>query len=265
MVQRNQSGAEQYDEMALATGWQGPVVAFHLLSPYIKPGQIILDLGIGTGLSSELFFKYGLHVIGLDISQEMLDICKKKGCVAELLCHDLNTVPYPVDNAAVDHVISIGVFQFFKTLDLIFGEVNRVIKNGGMFVFITGDRKQNELAEVVVDSTISGMKHSITMYRHTIDQITRLLEKNEFILVKTSEINVYMDTDRSLIFPARSYLAQKSLKKSLRTDIFNSYHFFVRSLLRSSFGVQFHSAMSSMCCLSTHPHLTSSRWSNCLT
>lgn len=46
---------------------------------YIKPGDSLLDLGIGTGLSSFLFAKAGLNITGLDGSGEMLKECKKKG------------------------------------------------------------------------------------------------------------------------------------------------------------------------------------------
>jgi hypothetical protein len=43
---------EAYDEVAEATGWLGPEVAFGLVYKHIQPGQSILDIGIGTGLVS---------------------------------------------------------------------------------------------------------------------------------------------------------------------------------------------------------------------
>jgi len=44
---------------------------------YIKPGDSLLDLGIGTGLSSVLFAKVGLNITDLDGSLEMLKECRK--------------------------------------------------------------------------------------------------------------------------------------------------------------------------------------------
>lgn len=204
------NGGEEYDAMALATRWQGPAIAFNLASPYIFPGQTILDLGIGTGLSAKLYLKHGLRVIGLDISHEMLEFCRKKCFASEFVCHDLNITPYPFDSESCDHVISTGVFQFFKDLEVIFREVNRVHKNGGMFIFITGDRRPDEPAEVIVEPDLTGMNVPITMYRHPIDLITCWLEKSGFLLVKNMDLVVYMDKDRLKTFPARAYLAKKT-------------------------------------------------------
>ena len=70
---------EKYDQEATATGWLGPEVAFGLAYKYINHGQKILDIGIGTGLGSILFYKAGLNVFGMDVSNEMLAACHSKG------------------------------------------------------------------------------------------------------------------------------------------------------------------------------------------
>jgi ubiquinone/menaquinone biosynthesis C-methylase UbiE len=62
-----------YDQEAEETGWFGPEILFGLSFKYLQPNQSILDLGIGTGLSSVLFHKAGLEVHGLDNSPEMLE------------------------------------------------------------------------------------------------------------------------------------------------------------------------------------------------
>jgi len=106
--------AANYDEKAQATGWQGPAVVFGLAFKYTEPGQTLLDIGIGTGLGSALFHKAGLNVIGMDISEEMLEVCRNKGFAAGLVCHDLTVSPYPFGDASCDHAVSTGVFQFFR-------------------------------------------------------------------------------------------------------------------------------------------------------
>ncbi len=105
--------ANGYDDAALEIEWQGPSLVFGLMSGFIRPCQTILDIGIGTGLGSEPFFRAGLPVAGIDVSEEMLDTCRKKGCAACLLLHDLTVVPYPFGNGTFDYAISTGVFHFF--------------------------------------------------------------------------------------------------------------------------------------------------------
>ena len=51
-----------YDRGAAGTGWHGPAIAFGPAFPYTHPGECIPDIGIGTGLGSELFFRAGLRV-----------------------------------------------------------------------------------------------------------------------------------------------------------------------------------------------------------
>ncbi len=46
-----------YDQEAEATGWFGSEILFGLSFKFVQTRQTILDLGIGTGLSAELFHK----------------------------------------------------------------------------------------------------------------------------------------------------------------------------------------------------------------
>lgn len=204
-----QKPAGQYDDEARATGWQGPALVFSLASRSVEPGQTILDIGIGTGLGSERFAQAGLTVYGMDISDDMLKICRKKGFAAGLVCHDLTTFPYPFGDASFNHVVSTGVFQFFSDLDRVFGEVNRILPERGMFIFITGDRKPEEPCEVVVGPEQTGIDIPVTMFRHTLEQIEWWLAKNGFRFVDSVGFMVYMDREQQETFPVRAYLARK--------------------------------------------------------
>ena len=63
---------------------------FGLAYEYIEPGQRLLDIGIGSGLSAWPFAKAGLEISGMDFSPVMLDICKSKGLAKDLTLHDLD-------------------------------------------------------------------------------------------------------------------------------------------------------------------------------
>jgi len=201
--------ADNYDQEAVQTDWQGPSRVFGLMLPHIRPGQTILDIGIGTGLGSEPFSQAGLRVTGIDISGSMLAVCQKKGITARLLRHDLTKFPYPFGEKSFDLVISTGVFQFFPDLDSIFGEVARILVEGGRFAFVTGDRNPEEPAKIVAGPEQTGTCTSVTMYLHSPPQITGWLEKNGMRLKDSIRFTVWMDAGHTKSFPARAYSARK--------------------------------------------------------
>jgi predicted TPR repeat methyltransferase len=199
---------EAYDEEARATGWLGPEVAFGLAYEYVQPGQSILDIGIGTGLGSIPFRKAGLKVYGMDISQEMLDACRSKG-FTDLARHDLTKRPYPYASESLDHVVCVGVLQFFSDLSPVFGESARILHKGGLFVFVVGDRTENEALEVVVGSEHTKLGVPVTMYRHSTRQINTWINGNGFVLLRSFAFTVYMDRDKTHSLPACAYLVRK--------------------------------------------------------
>jgi len=201
--------AATYDEAAAATEWKGPSLVFGFMADLIRPGQTILDIGIGTGLGSEPFFRAGLRISGMDISSSMIEVCRKKEIAARLVCHDLTQFPYPFADGSFDHVISTGVFHFFPDLDLIFHEVARILPDGGRFAFVTGDRSPEEPAEIIAGPEQTGTDDSVTMYLHTPGQVTRWLEKNGFLLADSVQFAVWMDEQHTKKFPARAHLARK--------------------------------------------------------
>ena len=204
---REQAGL--YDDAAQKTGWQGPSLVFDLLSRYTRPGQTLLDIGIGTGLGSEPFSHAGLHVRGMDLSESMLEICRRKGFAERLVRHDLAATPYPFGDASIDHIISTGVFQFFSDLDSVFSEVGRILPGGGMFAFITGDRSPEENPDIIAGPEQTGTDESVTLFLHTPEQVACWLEKNGFRLESSEQFTIWMDERHTKELPARAYLAQK--------------------------------------------------------
>ena len=201
--------AKAYDEEAEASGWFGPEVAFGLIYTFIQAGQSILDIGIGTGLGSVLFRKAGLKVYGMDVSQDMLDACRTKG-FTDLTMHDLSEIPYPYDSGSLDYAVCLGVFNFFRDLSPVFREVARILREAGRFVFVVGDRTEDEAMEFVVGPEHTHSGGSMTMYRHSARQINGWLHECGFIPQRRLAFTVYMDRDKTRSLQAAAYLVNKT-------------------------------------------------------
>ena len=197
-----------YDEEAEATGWYGPEIAFGLTYAHVQPGQSMLDIGIGTGLGSVLFLKAGLEIHGMDISPQMLDACRRKGFYS-LHLHDLSKTPYPFGSESIDHAVCTGVLNFFSDLSPVFQEASRIIRKGGLFVFVVGDRSENGAHAVEVGPEHTNSERTVRMYFHSAKQIGELMARYGFDLMRDLSFTVFMDRKRSKSMPARCYLARK--------------------------------------------------------
>ncbi|MGD8847857.1 MAG: class I SAM-dependent methyltransferase [Desulfobacteraceae bacterium] len=200
--------AAAYDEESEAAGWYAPEVAYGLTFAHVKPGQSILDIGIGTGLASVLFHKAGLKVHGMDNSLEMLEACRSKGFNA-LQLHDLNKPPYPYDSESIDHVVCTGVMNFFSDLSTVFEETARILRKGGRFIFVVGDRAEHHSHEIQVRAEHAKSEKTATMYLHTPKQIYNWIERYRFGLVRSLAFTVFMDRERTKRLQVKAYLAIK--------------------------------------------------------
>jgi predicted TPR repeat methyltransferase len=206
----NQSKAviATYDDEAEASGWYGPEVIFGLMYHFVKSGESIMDIGIGTGLASVLFRKAGLKVHGMDGSPQMLDACRHKGFEA-LKMHDLSHSPYPYDSESMHHVVSTGVFNFFSDLSLVFEESARILRQGGLFAFTVGDRTGNEPHAIKVGAEHTRADQTITMYLHSTEQIETWMKESGFRSLRSLAFQTFVDRERKKSIQAKAYLARK--------------------------------------------------------
>jgi 18S rRNA (guanine1575-N7)-methyltransferase len=77
---------------------------------------LILDLGCGTGFSTEVLAENGFRVIGVDILKDMIYKAKQKkdqyekDTYIEYIQSDINNLPFKDD--CIDHIISVSAYNF---------------------------------------------------------------------------------------------------------------------------------------------------------
>ena len=132
VIEAHNKSAGIYDHTSALVENHAHEVLFGLAYEYLSPEDTVLDIGIGTGLSSFLFHKAGLKVYGVDGCEKCLD-CREKGFAEELILCDLEAEKWPYENEQFENTIACGVFHFYRELDVFFKETNRVMKKDGIF------------------------------------------------------------------------------------------------------------------------------------
>jgi predicted TPR repeat methyltransferase len=205
--------AAQYDQQAAEHESHGHAALFGLMSEFVKPGDTLLDIGIGTGLSSIPFHNAGLKTCGFDSSEAMLDVCESKGFAAQLILHDLRDVPFPYTQRSFDHVISLAVLNFFGDLAPVFQEAARIIRPRGIFGFSVEEQKPGQQAEYLfrIDPASSqSNEKSVRMHRHSDGHIRRLLASKGFAVLKDCEFLADRYPAQGIDIYFKAYVAQKT-------------------------------------------------------
>ena len=100
----------------------------------------VCELGCGTGTMTELLAGVGYHMLGVDVSPEMLALArmKQEESHADILyieqSMDELALPEPVD-AMISVCDSINYLLDEEQLERLFNGVNRFLKPGGFFLF----------------------------------------------------------------------------------------------------------------------------------
>lgn len=106
-----------------------------LLRP--RPGEIILDVGCGTGVFTQSIVGHGSHVTGLEISQSMLikAMQKMEGHPFRGVIGDMLFLPFA--DGCFDKVVSMTTIEFVEDGKRAVTELLRVVKRGGIVVVTT--------------------------------------------------------------------------------------------------------------------------------
>jgi ubiquinone/menaquinone biosynthesis C-methylase UbiE len=127
---------------------------------YDRENLLLLDLGCGTGFSSEALVDNGFKVIGVDILLDMITKAKKKkeilkpSDVLELILADINFLPVRINS--INHITSISAYNFIIYQKDNYGEkvkqlnetakyLNKILKSSGRIIIEFYPRDDKEL------------------------------------------------------------------------------------------------------------------------
>jgi len=101
----------------------------------VKDGEKILDLGCGNGRFLEFFRNKNIEYIGVDSSEKLIEIAKKKYPDFQFLVADALSLPF-LENS-FDKIFSISVFHHIPSKELrlqFLKEIKRTLKPRGILI-----------------------------------------------------------------------------------------------------------------------------------
>ncbi|MFX0081893.1 MAG: class I SAM-dependent methyltransferase [Candidatus Hodarchaeota archaeon] len=134
---------------------------------------LILDLGCGTGFSSEILVENGFNVIGVDILPDMILKAREKKKNFEekkkfdLILADINNLP--IKTNIIDHIVSISSYNFITHGKENYGEkvkllsetakyLNKILKKKGRIIIEFYPKDDHELNIFNKSFTNNGFK-----------------------------------------------------------------------------------------------------------
>lgn len=113
----------------------------------IQPGDRILEVGIGTGLSLPLY-PDNCQVVGIDLSAEMLKKAQKKvekHRLDNVILEKMDAGNMDFDDNSFDTVIAAHVVSVVPDPVKVILEMKRVCKKGGKLLFLNHFKSQNPI------------------------------------------------------------------------------------------------------------------------
>lgn len=170
-------------------------------------GRDVLDIGCGAGPLAEKLAQGGARVSGFDSSAKMIEIARQRlDDDVDLQVADL-TAPLPYGNDSFDAACASLVLHYLPDWVDALTEIKRVLRPGGKLVasvnhpllFALMEQRYFGIERYEFTHTFDGRESTLTMWHHTLDDISQAIARSGMRLVSLHEPSVADDTPAELL------------------------------------------------------------------
>jgi ubiquinone/menaquinone biosynthesis C-methylase UbiE len=127
-----------YGSQSMPSYLQAPYIYYEQrITELIRPDQLVLELGAGTGLHTRVLLQTGAQVTASDISPNSLGLLKQqfKNVPGNLRTEVADMENLPFDDSSFDVITSAGSLSYGDPI-LVDTEISRVLRPGGMLICV---------------------------------------------------------------------------------------------------------------------------------
>lgn len=170
-------------------------------------GRDVLDIGCGAGPLAERLAQGGARVSGFDSSARMIEIAGHRlNDNVDLQVADL-AEPLPYGDDSFDVACASLVLHYLADWADSLTEIRRVLRPGGRLVasvnhpllFALMERRYFGIEQYEDTHTFAGSEATLTMWHHTLDDISQAIARSGLRLVSLHEPPVAVDTPEDLL------------------------------------------------------------------
>ena len=183
--------ANSFDDILNRLKYSGPqLVEAHLAAHKFPIASLnVADLGCGAGLIGEVIHVFAQTMVGVDLSQAMLDRCAAKHLYSQLIRADITEFLLGSQDQ-YDLITCMDTFIYMGPLDDVCSLIYQRLKPGGLLFFST--EKLDESYEASYRLNINGRySHGHDYLGPVLDSVTATF----FIVAWTASINANNELD----------------------------------------------------------------------
>jgi cyclopropane fatty-acyl-phospholipid synthase-like methyltransferase len=187
----------------------------------LRPGDRILEIGCGIGAVVSELARQGCCVTGTDISRVAIEYGRSKYPGLDLQVQAAEELAFA--DETFDVVLSFDLFEHIARIDRHVGEVHRVLKPQGYYLFQTPNKLSNATFETLSHRSLKWRRYHPSL--HTPGQLRRRLARHGFEVsfMKVNSINEFTCAKLKKFGSLGSLIARIDFEKlplSLQTNLY---------------------------------------------